>query len=136
MPASFFDSNVLIYTISSDERRRRLARALVDDGGTISVQVLNEVANVARRKLGLGWSDTRVLLGPFREALTICDLTAAIHDHGLRLGERYGFAIYDSMIVAAALAASCDTLWSEDMQNGLVVEDRLTIRNPFSEQHP
>jgi predicted nucleic acid-binding protein len=54
-----------------------------------------------------------------------------VHDTGLALAERYGISIYDAMIVAAALRADCDTLWSEDMHNGLVIENRLRILNPF-----
>ncbi len=131
MPASFFDSNILLYTISTDPVKRLQSRALVDAGGTISVQVLNEVANVARRKMQLNWPDIRSLLQPFRDMLAIVDVTEAIHEHGVGLAERCGFSVYDAMIVAAALAADCDTLWSEDMHHGLVVEARLTIRNPF-----
>ena len=131
MPGSFFDSNILLYTISIDPKKRQQSRALVEAGGTISVQVLNEVANVARRKMQLNWSDVRSLLQPFREALAIAAVTEAVHEHAIGLAERYGFAIYDSMIVAAAIAAGCDTLWSEDMHDGLVFESRLTIRNPF-----
>ncbi|MDB5654248.1 MAG: hypothetical protein JWQ94_1861 [Tardiphaga sp.] len=59
-------------------------------------------------------------------------LTVDIHQSGLRLAERYGFSIYDSFIVAAALAADCDTLWSEDMQHGMLIDARLRIANPFS----
>lgn len=51
---------------------------------------------------------------------------------GLRLAERYQLSLYDGMIVAAALDAGCDTLWSEDMHDGLVVETQLTICNPFA----
>ena len=87
MPASFFDSNVLLYTISPDLIKRTRARSLVDDGGMISVQVLNEVANVARRKMQLGWADVREILQPFRTVLKISDVTEAIHERGLGLAE-------------------------------------------------
>ena len=64
--------------------------------------------------------------------LQVHPLTADTHDTGLHLAERYGFSIYDSFIVAAALQANCETLWSEDMQDGLTVENRLRIVNPFT----
>ncbi|MBC7504612.1 MAG: PIN domain-containing protein [Sandarakinorhabdus sp.] len=131
MPGSFFDSNVLLYSSSSDEFKADRSEALIASGGTISVQVLNEVANVARKKMRLDWATTRRLLEPFRDLLTVVDLTEDIHERGLALAERHGFALYDSMIVAAAIAAGCDTLWSEDMHHELVVENTLTIRNPF-----
>ena len=59
------------------------------------------------------------------------DLTLQTHDVGGALAERYGFSIYDAMIVASALVAGCTTLWSEDMQDGLLVEGQLRIVNPF-----
>jgi len=131
MPASFFDTNVLIYLTSSDAKKADRVEALLAAGGVISVQVLNEMTNVARRKLQLSWRDTRELLSTLRGLLTIQPLTVELHDSGLRLAERYGFPVYDSMIVAAALEADCDTLWSEDMHNGLVVEKRVRVANPF-----
>ena len=54
-----------------------------------------------------------------------------LHNEGRKLAERYGYRIYDSMIIAAALIADCDTLWSEDLQHGQLINDTLTIRNPF-----
>ncbi|WP_249225560.1 PIN domain-containing protein [Tardiphaga alba] len=104
---------------------------LVDDGGNVSVQVLNEMANVSRRKFGMSWQQTSQFINRTVRLFDIWPVTVDIHKDGLRLAERYGFAIYDSFIVAAALAADCDTLWSEDMQAGMVVDGRLTIANPF-----
>lgn len=132
MPAEFFDSNILLYLASGDDQKADLTEMLVASGGTISIQTLNEVANVLKRKLGFNWAEIRRFIQPFRNDFNVIDLTPSIHDAGLRLAERYQFAVYDGMIVAAALAAGCETLWSEDMHNGLVVDDRLTIRNPFA----
>jgi predicted nucleic acid-binding protein len=95
------------------------------------VQVLNEVANVARRKMGLSWSDTRAFLSIIRGLLRVEPLTLEMHETGLGLAERHGLSIWDAMIAAAALHTDCDTLWSEDMQQGLVVERRLRVVNPF-----
>jgi predicted nucleic acid-binding protein len=78
----------------------------------------------------MSWADTKSLLSTISDLLTVEPLTAETHATGLRLAERYGFAIYDSMIVAA-LAADCSTLWSKDMQDGLLVDHRLRIVNPF-----
>jgi predicted nucleic acid-binding protein len=132
MPGSFFDSNVLLYAAGRDPLKAGLARSRIADGGVISVQVLNEVVNVGRNKLRLDWNEIGRLMSPFRAMLTVTDLTPGTHDRGVALARRYGFSIYDAMIVAAALAADCDTLWSEDMQDGLIVDDRLTICNPFA----
>jgi predicted nucleic acid-binding protein len=131
MPGSFFDTNVLIYIASSDAAKADLAEATVAAGGAISVQVLNELANVARRKMRMSWVDTHVLLTALRGLLTVHPLTVDAHDTGLALAERYGFSTYDAMIVASALHAGCDTLWSEDMQNGMTFDEGLRIVNPF-----
>ncbi|MGH7042317.1 MAG: PIN domain-containing protein [Acetobacteraceae bacterium] len=131
MPGSFFDTNVLIYLASGDPARADVAGNLVNRGGTISVQVLNEIANVARRKMRLSWQETHAFLFPLRGLLTVLPVTAETHEKGLAVAERYRLSIYDAMIAAAALLADCDTLWSEDMQHGMVLDGRVRIANPF-----
>ena len=131
MPGNFFDTNVLIYLASGDAAKADRAEQLVGDGGAISVQVLNEAANVARRKMGLSWPDTHAFLSMVRDLLPVHPLTVEIHESGLTLAERYGLSIYDAMIAASALGADCDRLWSEDMQDGMAIESRLRIVNPF-----
>lgn len=131
MPASFFDTNVLVYLASGDAAKANRAEAIVAAGGSISVQVLNELANVARRKMQMSWDETHALLGTLRSLLTVHPVTVETHDAGLRIAERYGLSIYDSMIAASALDAGCDTLWSEDMQHGMKLDEGLRISNPF-----
>ena len=131
MPGSFFDSNVLLYVASGEPAKANRAERLIAAGGTISVQVLNEIANVARRKMGMSWGETRAFLSLVRGLLKVETMTIGIHDTGIALAERHSVAIYDAMIAAAALHADCDTLWSEDFQHGLVLGGRLRIVNPF-----
>ncbi|HLY57310.1 MAG TPA: PIN domain-containing protein [Stellaceae bacterium] len=131
MPGSFIDTHVLAYLASSDRAKADRAEEIVRDGGVISVQVLNELANVARRKMTLSWAETRDLLSAVRGLLSVRPLTADVHDAGLALAERYGLAIYDAMIAASALDADCEVLWSEDMQHGLSINSRLRIADPF-----
>ena len=131
MPGSFFDTNVLLYAASVDAAKAAKAEQLISEGGTISVQVLNEIANVARRKMDMSWAETHAFLSLIRSLLQVHPVTEEVHETGLALAERYGLSIYDAMIAAAALAANCDTLWSEDMQDGMVLGDRLRIINPF-----
>jgi predicted nucleic acid-binding protein len=132
MSGSFFDSNVILYMASESSVKSVRAEQLVAQRGMISVQVLNECANVLRTKRSRPWPDVRDFLLGLRAHLKILPLNLEIHQSGLRLAERYGFAIYDSFIVAAALAADCETLWSEDMQHGMLVDGRLRIANPFA----
>jgi len=131
MSGSFFDTNVLMYLATDDRLKADRVEQLLRVRGTISVQVLNEITNVSRRKFGFSWRDTFTTLATVKSYLDVIPLTLDIHEAGLCLAERHGFSIYDSFIVAAALAAGCDTLWSQDMQHGMVVDGRLQIANPF-----
>ncbi len=131
MHKPFFDTNVLLYILSADTAKADRAERVVSDGGTISIQVLNEFASVASRKLGMPYSEIRDVLGTIREACSVESMTVNTHELGLEIAERYGFSIYDALIVAAALLAGCDTLYSEDMQNNQLIDKKLTIKNPF-----
>ncbi|UAK24502.1 PIN domain-containing protein [Sphingomonas nostoxanthinifaciens] len=134
MAASFLDSNVLIYLASGNPAKADRVEALLAAGALISVQVLNETANVLRRKAGFSWPETHAFLAAIRPLVDVAPLTIATHDAGLRLAELYRLSLYDAMIVAAARLAGCDMLWSEDMHDGLVIDDALRIRNPFAEK--
>jgi predicted nucleic acid-binding protein len=128
----FFDTNVLVYAVSGDDKRADRAEALLFEGGVVSVQVLNEFAAVAHRKLGMSWPEVTDALATFR---MLCappvPVTLETHVTALRIAELYGYGIYDGLILAAALAAHCTTLLSEDMQEGQVIDAKLVIRNPF-----
>lgn len=131
MADDFLDSNVLIYAFA-DDPRAAAAQALLERGCTISVQGLKEFANVARRKLGKSWAEIGVDIAAIRAACpTVMAITLDTHEAALRLAERNGFAFFDALIVAAALQASSPTLWSEDMQHGMVIDGALRIANPF-----
>ena len=131
MPGSFFDTNVLLYVASGDPAKADRAERLIAAGGMISVQVLNEITNVARRKMGMSWTETRAFLSMMRGLLPVQPLNIDIHETGVGLAERHELSTYDAMIAASALHADCDTLWSEDMQDGIVLDSRLRIINPF-----
>lgn len=133
MSAEFFlDTNVLIYGIAQNDLRSMRAVSLLHQGGTISVQVLNEFTNVAHRKLRRSWPEIIEAL----DALHILfpspkPIGLATHEAAIGIAQRDGVAFYDALIIASALEAGCSVLWSEDMQNGRVIDGRLTIRNPF-----
>lgn len=132
MSGRFLDTNVLVYLASADRRKADIAERLLAEGGTVSVQVLNELANVARRRMGLGWEETAELLAAVRAFVAVEPLTVETHELGLALAERHGLSVYDAMIVAAGLVAGCDTLLSEDMQHGFVVAGQMRVVNPFA----
>jgi len=128
----FLDTNVVLYAFRQGDARSQRAEILLAAGGTLSVQVLNEFVNVARRKLNKRWEEVRRALGILR---VFCPdpapVTIETHDRAVQIAERYGYSIFDSLIVAAALERQCETLYSEDLQAGQVIEGRLRVRNPF-----
>ena len=126
----FIDTNVLVY-FTGHGKKSSVAEALIIGGGTISVQGLNELTLVLRRKHEYSWHDIREVLSFLRGLLEIKALTIETHEIALSLAERYRLRFYDSLLLAAALQAGCDTFWSEDLQDGFVVEGALTVRNPF-----
>lgn len=128
----FLDTNVLLYASLQPDPRSEAARVLLARRGTISVQVLNEFANVARRKLHRTWPEIITALTAIR---VLCPpplpLTLATHESALDIAVRTGYQLYDALIIAAALEAGCATLFSEDLRDGQAINGRLTIRNPF-----
>jgi predicted nucleic acid-binding protein len=128
----FFDTTILIYSISATDARAAVAEEILAAGGHISVQVLNEFAAVTRRKLKMSWKEISESLDSIR---SLCEpaapLTVTIHDAALKIAAEHGYHIYDALILASALDAGCDTLYSEDMQDGQKIGP-ITIRNPFT----
>ena len=128
----FLDTNVLVYAITVNDPKAAIAQAILSRPFILSVQVLNEYAHVLRRKLKWSWQDVAEALVAVR---TLCPFATSItldtHERAVALVAIHSFAFYDALIVASALDAGCTTLLSEDMQDGQVIEGRLTIRNPF-----
>jgi predicted nucleic acid-binding protein len=128
----FFDTNVLIYALAGNDPRHERAEQLLAGGGVISVQVLNEFVSVARRKLSMPWHD---VVNVLTVILILCPspvpITLDTHKAALDIAQQYGFGIYDALITSSALEANCSTLYSEDLQDGQVIDRRLKIRNPF-----
>ena len=128
---AFIDSNVVIYLLGSDSLKADRAESLIHGGAVCSVQVLNELTLAGRRKFRLDWGGIDQFLVPVRGLCEIKPMTEDTYDLGRTLAERYQLPVYDAMIVASALLAGADTLYSEDMQDGLRVEGQLRICNPF-----
>jgi predicted nucleic acid-binding protein len=135
MAADFLDTNVILYLLDDGPKADR-AEALLAAGGTISVQVLNEALVNCLRKARMSHDEAAAFLHGVRGLCDVVDLTPATHDVGRAIAARYRLSVYDSMIVAAALLGGCERLWSEDMQDGLLVEGTLRIANPFAAEKP
>jgi predicted nucleic acid-binding protein len=133
MNANFADTNVIIYSVSDDDDKRLLALKIIAAKPVISTQVLTETANTLQRKLKFSPQDTQSIL---MRLIAECDVVAVLPRtviSAITVMERYRFSFYDSLIIATALEASCTTLYSEDMQHGQLIENKLLIINPFKE---
>jgi predicted nucleic acid-binding protein len=131
MSVNFVDTNVVLYLLDDGPKADR-AEALLAQGPRISVQVLNEAMVNCRRKAGLSWDETDIFLSGIIALCPVEDITLQTHEVGRALAERYGFSVYDAMIVASALIAGCSTLYTEDMHDNLLVEGQLRLVNPFT----
>lgn len=127
----FLDTNILLYLLSEDGVQAGRVEDIVSKGGIISVQVLNEFASVASRKLGMTYAEIREYLAIIRAICDVRPLTVETHLSGLDMAERYGFSFYDSLIISSARLSDCTTLYSEDMQHGQKIENSIVIVNPF-----
>jgi predicted nucleic acid-binding protein len=127
---AFHDTNVVVYLLAGDARAER-AEAVLGKGGRISVQVLNEFASVASRRLGMSWPEIDEVLAAIRQLCRVEPLTIETHEKALGLAARHKLGIYDATIVASALLAGCRVLHSEDFQDGQVFERQLRVVNPF-----
>ena len=129
---AFLDTNIFVYAIVQDDPRSHDAEELITEGGTVSVQVLNEFSAVARRKTNMSWGEVQLGLETIE---ILCPdplpITLDTHKEALAIAGKYGYRIYDALIVASALEAKCTILYSEDMQDGQLIANRLKIRNPF-----
>jgi len=129
--APFVDTNVLVYLLSADAAKADRAEALLAEGATIGVQVLNEIVAVAR-KLAMPWHEIDEFLGLVSSRCRVLDLTHSVHRRALDVARRHRLSWYDALIIGAALDAGCTLLYSEDLHDGAKTGPTLTIRNPFA----
>lgn len=131
--AVFLDTNIVIYAYSVDQSQKcQVARALIEAGSAvISAQVLNEYCNSTRKKYPQMFDRVEETLHELLAVLQVRNLMPSTSLLAVQLTRRYGYSYYDSLIVASALEAQCSVLVSEDMQNGMLIDDRLRIVNPF-----
>ena len=128
--SAFFDTNILVYAQQTGEKADR-ARVLLIGGGKLSVQVLNEFTSVSRRKQRRDWHE---IADAISDALVLVDpplaLTFDLHTAARALSEDHQLSFYDALIIASAVEAGCDILYSEDLQHGRAIGG-LAIVNPF-----
>lgn len=132
----FLDTNIVVYLYSGDEpEKQAVALALIEQSNpVVSTQVLSELANTLSRKFGLSYDVVAQAVAEVRDACTVVPVMPDTIAQALDLAQKHRYSYYDSLILAAALSAGCETLATEDMQHGQVIEGVLEIRNPFKKQ--
>ena len=128
---AFFDTSVLLYLLSTDAAKADRVEELLAARGTISVQVLNEFAAVSLRKLRMPLPEVKEILDTVRVVCDVVPVTVETHDRAMAIVARYGFSLYDSLLIAAALIAGSRRLYSEDLQHGQLIDRQLRVVNPF-----
>ncbi len=132
----FLDTNILVYCYSNSEpSKREIAQKLcMQEDVYISTQVLNEMTNVLAKKHKISWNNIANVISEFESNFFIHTLTSFEIKKACNIAEKYGFSYFDSLIIASAIEANCNILYSEDMHNGQVIENKIKIINPFLEK--
>jgi predicted nucleic acid-binding protein len=128
---AFLDTNILIYAFAENDWRVDVAERMVNEGGTISVQVLNETASLLHREFGFRWQRIREILETVESTCPQpLPLTVETHNRAIEIAARFGLNLDDGLIVASAREAGCGVLYTEDLQHGQEIEG-VRIVNPF-----
>ena len=130
MSKPFIDSNIVLYLLSGEAAKADRAEEILATGGVISVQVLNEVVSVCRRKLKMPWEEIDALLLAVKTFCDIQPLTVTSHEKAVEIAKRFQLSFYDANIVASVLLSGAEVLFSEDMHSGMLI-DGIRIQNPF-----
>lgn len=130
---AFIDSNIFLYAFSDkDMTKQATAKVIILNGSSvISVQVINEVSNNLIKKLQFTESEISQFIEDCYNYYSVINLSKEIFIKAAKIRDNYAFSYYDSIIVASALVHQCSVLYSEDMQNGQVIDNSLQILNPF-----
>ncbi len=131
MTAVFADTNIVVYAYANDPLKSSVAEAIVSAIPVLSTQIINEFLNVARVKMNLDLPTRHKVAQNLLHGCTVVSLDVQVVAQAMALEAKYQVSYWDALVISAALAAGCDTLYSEDMQNGQIFENCLTVRNPF-----
>jgi len=131
---AFIDTNIFIYLYSAKEpKKRNICIDELDKHERVaSIQILNETANVFRKKFNWSAEKIQVHLDNIEKFCLINRVERTTIDSALKLSEKYKYSYYDCLMLASALESGCDIILSEDMSDGQMIESKLKIVNPFS----
>lgn len=128
----FIDSNILIYAVSNELPKTEMARQVLSNNKIIiSTQTLNEFCNVVLRKKILTIEQTSFAVSVFLNDFAVMDTTSDLVMNALNVKAKYHYSYWDSVMIACALNSGVNILYSEDMAHGQIIDNQLTIINPF-----
>ena len=132
----FIDTNIIIYAYSDTEpEKKEITLTILEDHNVIiSIQVINECIWTMNRKYGVDLGQIQALLDRFWKKFEVVLLDKPDIEKALNIAMQYKFSYWDSLIIASALKNNCGILYTEDMQDGQVIEEGLTIKNPFRQE--
>jgi predicted nucleic acid-binding protein len=130
----FIDTNILVYCYSNDEPQKRdISRVLVNSPNTIiSTQVISEFANVLKKKFSLSWNEIELAISEIETNFKVHINLPETIVKACNISGKMNFSFYDSLILSAALESDCTKVYSEDLHDGTIIDDKLTIVNPFN----
>ena len=127
----FADTNLFIYAQAQDQDKAVRAIEIIQNSPVISTQVIDETVSVLIRKHNFLLSEAHEIAESLLDLCEVVAVDTSTLRKAIDLAKRYSLSHWDSLIVAAALLANCEKLYSEDMQHGQVFDDQLIVVNPF-----
>jgi len=135
----FFDTNVLVYShdhdcpSKRDRARELIAQAVSDADGVISGQVLGETFVTLTKKIGIAADAAADEISRYAAGFKVVEISSSLVLRAIQLKAECQLSYWDSLIIAAAEAASCETVWSEDLNDGQIYGE-VIVRNPFAKR--
>lgn len=138
----FLDTNILVYLFDKSEKQKHtfiihfISNRLLDSKIFVSIQVINEFINVTSKKISSPVSimKQKEILELLNELFLIAPLNLSTSRKALEINETHKFSFWDSLIVASALENNCNIIYTEDLQHGYIIENKLSINNPFNKK--
>lgn len=134
---TFIDTNILIYFISNEKKKKLRAKEIIFSTQEvyISAQVISEFISVCLSKKLLSIAEITPLIDNFLSALRFSSIEESTIKKALQIKQDYNFSYWDSLVIASAIENNCSILYTEDMQDGQIINDSVTIINPFKPIH-
>ena len=129
----FYDTNTIVYLYDETEvqKQKTIHQSFALVQPVISTQVLNEMSNIMLKKIKAEISTVDTIIDNLRDFTEIVRVDVAHIKKALVIKEKYKYSYYDSLIIASALEVKCKILYTEDMQHGHLINNELTIVNPY-----